>query len=162
MAYGKKKRKNIFTQIKFRFARLLVSNFPLNSVRVWGLKLLGFKVGENVYVGSGLMLTMFNSKSACELIIGDRVAIAPRVTLILASDANWSRLNEIIPPIEGKIELKNDCWLGAGVFIMPNVTIGEMSVVATGSVVTKDVSPYTVVAGVPATKIKTLQSNTQE
>ncbi|TVR83061.1 MAG: acyltransferase [Chitinophagaceae bacterium] len=161
MAYGKKKKNNIFTSLKFRFARMIVSNFPLNSVRVWGLKLLGFKVGKHVYVGSGLMLTMFNSKSNCELIIGDRVAIAPRVTLILASDANWSRLNEIIPPVEGKIELKNDCWLGAGVFVMPNVTVGEMAVVATGSVVTKNVSPYTVVAGVPAKVIKTLQTKTQ-
>lgn len=161
MAYGKKKKNNKFTSLKFRFARMLVSNFPLNSVRVWGLKLLGFKVGKHVYVGSGLMLTMFNSKSNCELIIGDRVAIAPRVTLILASDANWSRLNEIIPPVEGKIELKNDCWLGAGVFVMPNVAVGEMAVVATGSVVTKNVSPYTVVAGVPAKIIKTLETKTQ-
>jgi acetyltransferase-like isoleucine patch superfamily enzyme len=46
--------------------------------------------------------------------------------------------------------------LGANVTILPNITIGKCSVVAAGSVVTKDVLPYTVVAGVPAVKIRDL------
>jgi acetyltransferase-like isoleucine patch superfamily enzyme len=155
MAYGKKTRGfTPFTTTKIKLARLLVSGFPLNAVRVWGLRMCGFKVGRNVYIGSGLILTMFNSRSDCDLVIGDRVAIGPRVTLILASDANWSRLNEMILPIEGKIVLKHDCWLGAGVIVLPDVIVGEMSVVGAGSVVTKDVSPYTIVAGVPAREIK--------
>jgi acetyltransferase-like isoleucine patch superfamily enzyme len=155
MAYGKKNKKsNPFIVVKIKLARMLVYSFPLNGVRVWGLRICGFNVGKNVYIGSGLVLTMSNSNSKCDLVIGDRVAIAPRVTLILASDANWSRLNEIIPPIQGKIVLKDDCWLGAGVIILPNITIGEMSVVGAGSVVSKDVPPFTMVAGTPAMEIK--------
>lgn len=46
--------------------------------------------------------------------------------------------------------LESDVWLGAKVSVMPGVRIGKASVVATGAVVTKDVPPFTVVAGVPA------------
>ncbi len=99
---------------------------------------------------------MFNSSSTCHLKIGNRVALSPRITLILASDANWSKLTKIISPIEGKIIIEDDCWLGAHTVIMPNITIGKMSVVGAGSVVTKNVPPYTVVAGVPAKYIREL------
>lgn len=157
MTYNNKKSKtNPFQVIKIKTARTLASGFPLNRIRIWGLRLCGFQVGKKVYLGSGLVLTMSNSASQGRLIIGDRVAIAPRVTLVLASDANWSRLSEIIPPVEGEIVLKDDCWLGTGSILLPNVTIGEMSVVGAGSVVTKDVPPYTIVAGVPAKEIRKL------
>lgn len=113
-------------------------------------------VGKNVYIGNNLILTMPNARSGCDLVIGNRVSIAPRVTLVLASDANWSKLNEIILPREGKIVLQDDCWIGTGAIILPDITIGEMSVIGAGSVVTKDVSSYTVVAGVPAKEIRKL------
>jgi chloramphenicol O-acetyltransferase type B len=50
--------------------------------------------------------------------------------------------------------IQDDAWIGAGSIILPGVTIGEGAVVAAGSVVTKDVPSYTVVAGVPARPIK--------
>ncbi|MHA1988981.1 MAG: DapH/DapD/GlmU-related protein, partial [Promethearchaeota archaeon] len=55
---------------------------------------------------------------------------------------------------KGTIELQNDCWIGAGAIVMPNITIGERAIVGAGAVVTKDVPPDTVVAGVPAKVIK--------
>ncbi|BBE16231.1 acetyltransferase [Aquipluma nitroreducens] len=61
-----------------------------------------------------------------------------------------------IEPIKGTVILKNDCWIGAGAIILPNVSIGECSIVGAGSVVTKDVPDFTVVAGVPAVVIKKL------
>jgi len=57
---------------------------------------------------------------------------------------------------EGKILIQDDAWIGAGAIILPNVTIGRGVVVGAGAVVTKDVPPYTVVAGVPAKEIKKL------
>jgi len=158
MAYGKETKKtNLLIKAKIRIGRLLITYFPLNSVRVFGLKMCGFSVGKNVYVGTELIITMFNAHTECNLIIGNRVAIAPRVNLILASDANWSKLNSIFHPIEGEITLGDDCWIGANVTIMPNVTVGEMSIVGAGSVVTKDVPPYTIVGGVPAKELKKIE-----
>src|SRR5438067_757519 len=100
MSYGQKSNSGIFTKIKRKIARNLASSFPLNSVRIYGLRLCGFKIGKQVYIGPGLTLTMPNAASQCYLEIRDRVAIAPRVTLVLSSDANWSKLNDLIPPIE--------------------------------------------------------------
>jgi acetyltransferase-like isoleucine patch superfamily enzyme len=48
----------------------------------------------------------------------------------------------------------DDAWIGSNCIILPNVSIGEGAVVAAGAVVTKDVEPFSIVAGVPARKIK--------
>jgi len=52
------------------------------------------------------------------------------------------------------VVVEDDCWLGINTVVMPGVTIGKGAVVGANSVVTKDVAPYTVVAGVPAREIK--------
>ena len=54
------------------------------------------------------------------------------------------------------VTIGDDIWIGANAVILPGVTIGNHSVIAAGAVVTKDVPPYTLVAGVPAKIIKTL------
>ncbi len=56
----------------------------------------------------------------------------------------------------GDIILENDVWLGTGVKVMPGVTIGEGSIVAAGSVVTKDLPKHVLAAGVPACIVKSL------
>ena len=55
---------------------------------------------------------------------------------------------------KGGIELGSDVWIGRRAIILPGVKIGHGAIVGAGSVVTKDVEPYSVVAGVPAEKIK--------
>jgi len=64
--------------------------------------------------------------------------------------------------VEGKIVLNDDCWIGTGAIILPNVSIGKMAVVSAGAVVTRDVPPYSIVAGVPAKIIKKLNSQIQK
>jgi acetyltransferase-like isoleucine patch superfamily enzyme len=54
------------------------------------------------------------------------------------------------------VTIGDDIWIGANAVILPGVTIGNHSVIAAGAVVTKDVPPHTLVAGVPAKKIKEL------
>lgn len=61
---------------------------------------------------------------------------------------------------EYKIEIGHDVWIGHGVIILGDVTIGNGAILAAGSVVTKDVKPYSIVAGVPATQIKKRFSET--
>ena len=84
--------------------------------------------------------------------IGDRVLIAARVTIT-------SRTHPLAPPRMGITEdapivIEDDVWLGAGAIVLPGVTIGRGAVVAAGAVVTRSVEPFTVVAGVPARKIR--------
>jgi acetyltransferase-like isoleucine patch superfamily enzyme len=55
---------------------------------------------------------------------------------------------------EPVILIGNDVWIGDNVLILPNLSIGDGAIIAAGSVVTKSVLPYTIVAGVPAVKIK--------
>lgn len=58
-------------------------------------------------------------------------------------------------PFEGGLAVKigNDCFIGSNTIIMAGVTIGNGAVIGAGAVVTKDVEPYSIVAGVPAIKI---------
>lgn len=53
-----------------------------------------------------------------------------------------------------KITLGNDVWVGHGVIILGNVNVGNGAILAAGSVITKDVEPYTIVAGVPAKTVR--------
>jgi len=55
---------------------------------------------------------------------------------------------------EGPIRIERDCWIGANVFILPNVTIGQHAVVGANSVVNRDIPPYTLATGAPARVIK--------
>jgi serine acetyltransferase len=48
------------------------------------------------------------------------------------------------------VEIGNDCWIGHGTIILPGVKIGDGAVVGAGAVVTREVEPYAVAAGVPA------------
>ncbi|WP_374469712.1 DapH/DapD/GlmU-related protein [Phenylobacterium sp.] len=56
----------------------------------------------------------------------------------------------------GQITIGRNVWIGAGVVVLPGVTIGDDAIVAAGAVVTADVAPATLVAGVPATARKRL------
>jgi virginiamycin A acetyltransferase len=55
---------------------------------------------------------------------------------------------------ENKIEIGHDVWVGHGVIVVGNVSIGNGAILAAGTVVTKDVAPYTIVAGIPAKPIR--------
>lgn len=144
-------------RLKSKIGKILAQHSPYYKMRTFGLKLCGFKVGNKVYIGQDLIVASLISELSCQLYIEDRVAIGPRVTIILSSDANWSNLMKKIEPIKGEVVLKHDCWIGAGVIILPNVTIGECSIIGAGSIVTKDVEPYIVVAGNPAKFVKNLK-----
>lgn len=61
---------------------------------------------------------------------------------------------------EHKIRIGNDVWIGHGVIILGNVTIGNGAILAAGSVVTKDVEPYTIVGGVPAKELRKRYTDT--
>ena len=88
--------------------------------------------------------------------IGDRVSIAPRVTLVTSSHPNNSRIREFAPLDRGPVTIEPDAWIGSGAIILPGVTIGRGAIVGAQSVVTSDVAPLHVVAGQPAKTVRVL------
>jgi acetyltransferase-like isoleucine patch superfamily enzyme len=84
--------------------------------------------------------------------IEDDVLIGPKVCLITESHPlnPTERKALLVKPIV----IKRNAWIGAGAIILPGITVGENAVVAAGAVVNKDVPANTVVAGVPAKKLK--------
>ena len=91
------------------------------------------------------------------------MSIAPNVTLICQECANnGTEINEIPYVREkltksGTIIVEDEVWIGANVTILSGVTIGKCAVIGAGSVVTKDVEAYSIYAGVPAVKIRSLK-----
>lgn len=82
--------------------------------------------------------------------IGSKVSISQRVALVTGShDVNSSDFDYKSKPIV----IKDYVWIGVNATVLGGVVIGEGAVICAGSVVTKDVEPYTIVAGVPARKI---------
>jgi len=133
-----------------------VTRWPGRELRAKALQKLGFQVGKNSYIGPGLTMAIGIADTHMHLAIGDRVSFGPNVTLILATHPNNSRLHHVLkfPPRE--ITIGEDSWLGANSVIMPNVHIGKCCIIGAGAVVTHDVPDYSVVAGVPARVIKTI------
>jgi acetyltransferase-like isoleucine patch superfamily enzyme len=133
-----------------RLCKWMARWLPGFRLRIALLRACGHRIGRDVYIGEELLVIEELADFSEKLVIGDRVAIAPRVTLVTSSDANFSRLMERIKPVRGRIEIKDDAWIGTGVVILPNVTIGRAAIVGAGAVVTRDVPDEAVVAGVPA------------
>lgn len=84
--------------------------------------------------------------------IGENSALAYGVSIITSADPNgeYNALGALYPAMTAPVIIGKDVWGGANSTILPGVTIGDFSVVAAGSVVTKDVPCGCVVAGVPA------------
>jgi acetyltransferase-like isoleucine patch superfamily enzyme len=90
--------------------------------------------------------------------IGDDVYLAPLVQ-VLAINHTFDDPGRPISqqPISARgIVIEDGCWIGGGAIILDGVRVGRNSVVGAGAVVTRDVAPYTVVAGNPARTIRTL------
>lgn len=133
---------------------ILLRHMPCSTLRVEILKILGANIKGKILVGQELFI--FDGGETHLLTIEDEVGIGPCVIIILHEDPHSSLLRKIYPPKTLPVHIKKGAWIGAGAILLPGVTIGECSVVAAGAVVTKDVPPYTIVAGVPARIIKTI------
>ncbi len=110
-------------------------------------------MGKNIKIGKQVFI---NHNCTCmtagSITIDDCVMIGPQVTLLTANHDFDDHNTLICKPIR----IKKNVWIGARATILPGITIGENSVVAGGSVVTKDVEPNVIVGGNPARVIKRL------
>ncbi len=110
------------------------------------------KIGKNISLGR---FSSINAVGGIEF--GDNVRVGPGVMI---STLNHRFENKKVPIVKqgakyGKVVIGSDVWVGGNASIMAGINIGEGAVIAAGAVVTHHVEAYTVVAGVPARKIKT-------
>ena len=110
------------------------------------------QIGNNVHIGRNNIIGARKS-----VILEENVMIGPHVMI----GDHSHHYEDIDIPIKfqesteaGHVRIEGDSWIGANVFILPNVTIGRHSVVGANSVVNRDISPYSVAVGVPARVIK--------
>lgn len=124
---------------------------------------------DNIHIGEytyGMPYVILNTNK-CHVYIGKFCSIAEKVTIITANHrADWITtypfgwLIDSIPknpdhPIpKGDIRIGNDVWIGLGAIILPGIAIGDGAIIGAGSVVTKDVDDYEIVAGNPARHIR--------
>lgn len=159
--------KSILSELRLYFCNEWLLNIPSHSVRnLFYRKAMKFKMGTQSTI---LMHCTFDAAKAfsmgdysvinanCRLdtrggiFIGNNVSISNNV-MILTADHDMDD-----PSFKGrtrKVIIEDYVWVGTRALILPGVTLGIGSVVAAGSVVTKDVLPYMVVAGIPAKVIK--------
>ncbi len=121
-----------------------------------GMPQSGIKIGRDSLVGE---YSVIRGQGGVE--IGDRVYTSPFTQIIAVNhvfDDPGRPFVEQGITAEG-IVIEDDVWLGAGAVITDGVRVGKGAVVAAGAVVTKDVPPHTVVGGVPAKPIKTIDGS---
>lgn len=122
----------------------------------------GSAIGEGLKIGNNSSIGPYSYIGCSGFIeIGDNVMMSPRVSIYaenhLFDDPNLTIKEQGVKREFVKIE--DDCWIAANTIILAGVTIGRGSVIAAGSVVTKDVPPYSIVGGVPAKVIKSRMEN---
>ncbi len=108
------------------------------------------KIGNNVFINSNSLLMARGG-----ITIEDDVMFAANVQLLSNNHDEYDRQVLTCKPIH----IKKGAWIGAGVSILPGVTIGKYAIVGAGAIVTKDVGDYEVAVGVPAKVVKTLDKD---
>jgi len=132
----------------------------------------GISIGKNIFIGRNSILSCkngdiileknvvvgFNSEifSGSKVIVGENTLIAAYV-YIIGGGHDYSRVD--IPVSEQEkpsygIKIGKNCWIGAGVLVFDGVTIGKDSIIGAGAVVSKDIPPYSIAAGMPARVVK--------
>jgi acetyltransferase-like isoleucine patch superfamily enzyme len=115
---------------------------------------MGARIGRDVFVGFGLELDTNHT----ELIeIGDHVTISPQCTIVTHMETDVDTpLRRLYPGHAAPVRIERGAWICTRATLLPGVTVGENALVAAGAVVSRDVPPATLVAGVPAREQKKL------
>jgi len=128
----------------------LAYNCPFNSWRIRFHKWRGVHIGNNVMIG--LQVTLDHSYPEY-IYIEDDVSLAGN-NYILTHSNPYPHFKNVLDSFVAPVVIKKGAWIGIGAMILPEVVIGEYSVIAAGSVVTKSIPDKVIVGGMPAKVIK--------
>jgi len=153
----------MISSLVYRFSRFLqrqTTNYYVRKMIVGNrVKIrLGLDVckPENITIGSDVSINsgcVFHAHAPIE--IGDKTLIAANVMIVTANhDISKRGLDAFYALEVGAVKIGSECWLGAGVIVLPGVSIGDGAVVGAGSVVTRDLPPEMICVGAPAKPIK--------
>lgn len=106
----------------------------------------GLKIGEDCFIGDETLIDLYDS-----VVLEDKTTLAQRVTVLTHLNVGYldHPLQKNFPKTSKPVVFKTGSVVGASATILPGVTVGEKSFVAAGSLVSKDVTDHTLVAGVP-------------
>jgi acetyltransferase-like isoleucine patch superfamily enzyme len=110
------------------------------------------KIGNNVHIGNYNIIAARNS-----VVLEENVLLGPGV-IIVDHSHHYENVEVPVKSQEvsegGAVRIERDCWIGANVFVFPNVTIGRHAIIGANSVVKRDIPPYSVAVGSPAKVVK--------
>lgn len=134
---------------------------PHPGIAVSLQRIRGVKIGKHVFIGPDVNL---DDLYPALITIEDYVSIGMRSLVFCHSNPTYSiEIKKNYYPREvAPTKIKRGAWVAPGCIILAGVTIGENSIVGAGSVVLKDVEPYTIVGGNPARLIKRLNKSVSE
>jgi len=151
----------LITRIWGRFLQFFAMHpLMLPSFRVRLQRMRGVKIGKNVFIGAEVLI---DPPYPDLVIIEDDVIISGHNIFIAHSSPTLPiREERLLKSKYVPTKVEQGVWMATGAMILPGVTVGRNSVVAAGAVVTKDVPPYTIVAGVPAKVIRKLETKQED
>lgn len=113
--------------------------------------------GKFVYANFNLTLV-----DDTHIFVGDNTMFGPNVIIATAGHPVLPRLREKGYQYNMPVKIGKNCWLGAGVIVLPNVTIGDNTVIGAGSVVTKDIPSGVVAYGNPCRALRKINEKDEE
>jgi acetyltransferase-like isoleucine patch superfamily enzyme len=130
--------------------QVISKTLPYSGIRIWLHKKRGVKIGKNVHIGPAVTIDDVYPNF---VIIEDGVSIAGQ-NFILTHSKPMEYHKNLAEAFLAPVIIKKNAWVAINVVILPGVTIGEGSIVASGAVVSHDVPPNVLVGGIPARVIK--------
>ena len=122
-----------------------------------------FSYGTNIYIGDNFYANFnFTIVDDHKVTIGDNVLIAPNVTISVTGHPVHHELRKSGEMFSFPVTIGNNVWIGSNVVINPGVTIGDNSVIGAGSVVTRNIPPDVVAAGVPCKVLRAITDRDKE
>ena len=121
----------------------------------WGGRHVHF--GKNIYANFNLTLV-----DDTHIYVGDYTMFGPNVTVATAGHPIEPTLREKAYQYNAPVRIGNNCWIGAGVIIVPGITIGDNVVIGAGSIVTKDIPSNVVAVGNPCRVLREISDHDKE